>query len=201
MTYYLSKVFWRFAAPTSALVLISESATLWAVLDNSKFAVWLAAAAACALIIAAFTPIGLALTVPLEFRFAPSDSQVPPDGIVLLGGSGLNGVAAGAALSQDYSKARLIFSGFRNDPASFKIFSQLGGDPARIICIERARGCGYESGTRRRARQAYSSLGLSQWLDRRQKEMPAKHADKPHHLCARKLTVDSRQQLAYIVDL
>src|SRR5215469_16989287 len=136
MTYYLSKVFWRFAAPTSALVLISESATLWAVLDNSKFAVWLAAAAACALIIAAFTPIGLALTVPLEFRFAPSDSQVPPDGIVLLGGSGLNGVAAGAALSQDYSKARLIFSGFRNDPASFKIFSQLGGDPARIICIE-----------------------------------------------------------------
>jgi uncharacterized SAM-binding protein YcdF (DUF218 family) len=41
-----------------------------------------------------------------------------------------------AALSQDYSKARLIFSGFRNNPASFKIFAQLGGDPARIIYIE-----------------------------------------------------------------
>jgi hypothetical protein len=120
MTYYVSKVFWLLAAPTSALVLISGSAILWAVLGNSNCAAWLAAAAACALIIGAFTPIGLALAAPLEFRFAPSDSQVPPDGIVLLGGSGLNGVSAVAALSQDYSKARLIFSGFRNNPASFK---------------------------------------------------------------------------------
>jgi uncharacterized SAM-binding protein YcdF (DUF218 family) len=137
MTYYVSKVFWRLAAPTSALVLISGSATLWAVLGNSKCAAWLAAAAACGLVIGAFTPIGLALTVPLEFRFAPSDSQAPPDGIILLGGSGLSGVAAVAALSQDYPKARLIFSGLRaTNPASFKIFAQLGGDPARIIYIE-----------------------------------------------------------------
>src|SRR5215471_11190756 len=104
MTYYVSKMFWLLAAPTSALVLISGSATLWAVLDNSKFAAWLAAAAACGLIIAAFTPIGLALTVPLEFRFAPADPQAAPDGIILLGGSGLSGVTALAALSQDYSK-------------------------------------------------------------------------------------------------
>jgi uncharacterized SAM-binding protein YcdF (DUF218 family) len=136
MTYYISKVFWLLAAPTSALILISGSATLWAVLGNSKYGAWLAAAAACGLVIGAFTPIGLALTVPLEFRFAPSDSQAPPDGIILLGGSGLSAVAAMAALSQDYSKARLIFSGFRNHPASFKIFAQLGGDLARIIYIE-----------------------------------------------------------------
>jgi uncharacterized SAM-binding protein YcdF (DUF218 family) len=136
MTYYVSKVFWLLAAPTSALVLISGSATLWAVLGNSKYGAWLAAAAACGLIIGAFTPIGLALTVPLEFRFAPSDSQVPPDCIILLGGSGLAGVAAMAALSQHYSKARLIFSGFRNNPTSFKIFAQLGGDPARITYVE-----------------------------------------------------------------
>ena len=31
--------------------------------------------------------------------------------------------------------------------------------------------------------------------------MPAERADKPHHLYARKLTVDIRQQLAYIVEL
>jgi uncharacterized SAM-binding protein YcdF (DUF218 family) len=136
MAYYVSKVFWLLAAPTSALVLISGSATLWAVLGNSKYGAWLAAVAACGLIIGAFTPIGLALTVPLEFRFAPSDSQAPPDGIILLGGSGVSGVVALAALSQDYSKARLIFSGFRNNPASFEIFAQLGGDPARIIYIE-----------------------------------------------------------------
>jgi len=136
MTYYVSKIFWRFAAPTSALVLISGSATLWAVLGNSKYGAWLAAVAVCGLIIGAFTPIGLALAVPLEFRFAPSDSQTPPDGIILLGGNGFSGVAAMAALSQDYAQAQLIFSGYRNHPASFKIFAQLGGDPARIICVE-----------------------------------------------------------------
>ena len=95
MTYYLSKVFWLLAAPTSALVLISgRSATNWAVLGNSKCAAWLAAAAACGLVIGAFTPISLALAVPLEFRFAPADSEAPSDGIILLGGSGLNAVAA-----------------------------------------------------------------------------------------------------------
>jgi uncharacterized SAM-binding protein YcdF (DUF218 family) len=42
-----------------------------------------------------------------------------------------------AAFSQDYSKARLFFSGFRpTNPASFQMFAQLGGDPARIIYIE-----------------------------------------------------------------
>jgi uncharacterized SAM-binding protein YcdF (DUF218 family) len=137
MTYNVSKVFWFLAAPTRALVLISSSATLWAVLGNSKCAAWLAAAAACGLLIGAFTPIGLALAGPLEFRFAPSGSQAPPDGIIFLSGSGLGGVAAVAALSQDYSKARLIFSGFRaTNPASFKIFTRLGGEPARIIYIE-----------------------------------------------------------------
>jgi uncharacterized SAM-binding protein YcdF (DUF218 family) len=137
MTYYVSKLFWLLAAPTRALVLISGSATLWAVLGDSKCAAWVAAAVACGLVIGAFTPIGLALTVPLEFRFAPSDSQAPPDGIIFLGGSGLGGVAAVAALSQDYSKARLIFSGFRaTNPESFKIFAQLGGDPAAVIYIE-----------------------------------------------------------------
>ena len=61
MTYYISKVFWLLAAPTSALVLIGASAALWAVLGNSNCAAWLAAAAACGLVIGAFTPIGLAL--------------------------------------------------------------------------------------------------------------------------------------------
>ena len=90
MTYYVSKVFWLLAAPTSALVLISAIAALWAVLGSSKCAAWLAAAAACVLVIGAFTPIGLALTVPLEnrFPFSPPDSQAPPDGIIVLAGGG-----------------------------------------------------------------------------------------------------------------
>ena len=80
MAYYLSKVFWLLAAPTSALILIGGTTTLWAVLGSSKCAAWLAAAAACGLVIAAFSPFGLALAVPLEnrFPFSRPDPQVPP---------------------------------------------------------------------------------------------------------------------------
>src|SRR5256885_3272923 len=97
MTCYVSKVFWLIAAPTSALVLISAIAALWAVLGSSKFAASLAAAAAaCGLVIGAFTPIGVTLTVPLEYRFPfwQPDSQAPPDGIIVLAGAGNAGIDA-----------------------------------------------------------------------------------------------------------
>jgi uncharacterized SAM-binding protein YcdF (DUF218 family) len=136
MIYYVSKVFWLIAAPTNALVLISAIAALWVVLRSPNRVAWLAAAGACGLVVGAFTPIGVALMIPLEFRFARSDSQAPPDGIILLGGSGA-GVFVLAALSQDYPKSRLIISGLSaTDPASSEIFAQQGGDPARIIYIE-----------------------------------------------------------------
>ena len=139
MTYYVSKVFWLIAAPTSALVLISAIAALWAVLRSSKCAAWLAAAAACGLVIGAFTPIGVALIVPLEYRFAfsPPDSQAPPDGIIVLAGGGITGIDAVPALSRDYPKARLIFSGF--SATALKRFARLGGDPARVYMETRPR--------------------------------------------------------------
>jgi uncharacterized SAM-binding protein YcdF (DUF218 family) len=145
MTYYASRVFWLIAAPTNALVLISAIAAFWAVLRSPNCVAWLAAAAACGLVIGTFTPIGVALTVPLEYRFAfsPPDSLVPPDGIILLGGGGIGELRAVAALSQDYPKARLIFSGFdATDPAHdlrLKIFAQLGGDTTRISIESRPR--------------------------------------------------------------
>ena len=69
MIYYVSKVFWLIAAPTSALVLFSAIAAFWAALRSPNRVAWLAAAAACGLAIGTFTPIGIALTVPLESRF------------------------------------------------------------------------------------------------------------------------------------
>src|SRR5215470_13642625 len=90
MIYYSSKLFWLIAAPTSALVSITAIAACWAVLHGPTYAAWLAAAAACGLAIAAFTPIGVALMAPLENRFAfsRSDSQTVPDGIIVLAGNG-----------------------------------------------------------------------------------------------------------------
>jgi uncharacterized SAM-binding protein YcdF (DUF218 family) len=146
MIYYVSKVFWLIAAPTSGLVLISAIAALWAVLRGSNCAAWLAAAMACGLVIGTFTPIGFALTSPLEYRFFPfpqADSQATPDGIILLAGGRIDGIFAASALSQNYPKARLIFSGFvATDPTDkflLKTFALLGGDPARVYMEPRPR--------------------------------------------------------------
>ena len=134
MIYYVSKVLWLIAAPTSTLVLISASAALWAVV-GSNCAVWLAAAAACGLAIGAFTPISVALLAPLEYRFpfSPPDSQASPDGIIVLGGSSLRGIDAVEALSRDYPEARIIFSGY--SATMVARYARLGGDPARV-CVE-----------------------------------------------------------------
>jgi uncharacterized SAM-binding protein YcdF (DUF218 family) len=132
-----SKLLWLIAAPTSALVLISASAALWALLGSSKCAAWLAAAATCGLLIGAFTPIGIALTGPLEHRFvfSPPDSQAPPDGIIVLAGASNAGIEAAVALSRDYPKARLTFSGFT--ATALTRFARLGGDPERVYVESR----------------------------------------------------------------
>jgi len=142
MTYYLSKAFWLFAAPTSALVLISAGTAVWALLGSSNCAAWLSAAAAGGLVIGAFTPIGLALTIPLEnrFPFLLLDPQVPPDGIIILSGGGRAAIDAASTLSQDYPKARLTFCGFSAaDENLTKRLADLGGDPARIHIESRPR--------------------------------------------------------------
>jgi uncharacterized SAM-binding protein YcdF (DUF218 family) len=138
--YYASQMFWLLAAPTSALVLISAIAALWAVLGSSRSGARLAAAATCGLVIAGFTPIGLALMMPLEGRFAFStpDSQIVPDGIIVLAGAHIAGIEAAQALSRDYPKARIIFSGFQADHA-LKTFARVGGDPTRIYVESRPR--------------------------------------------------------------
>ena len=145
MTYYdVSKMFWLLAAPTNALILFSAIAALWAVLRRPNWVAWLAAAVACGLVVGAFTPIGLALKAPLEYRFpfSPPDPQAPPDGIILLGGAGNIGVIdAVLKLSKEYPKARLIFSGFNSAPDKYllDIFVRLGGDPERPYIEPRPR--------------------------------------------------------------
>ena len=142
MAYYLSKVFWLLAAPTSALVLITGTATLWAVLGSSKCAAWLAAAAACGLFIGAFAPIGLALAVPLEnrFPFLRPDPQVAPDGIIMLPGGAGEGIDAVSKLSQDYPKARLTFCGVSvGGKGLIKRLVDLGVDPGRINMVPESR--------------------------------------------------------------
>jgi uncharacterized SAM-binding protein YcdF (DUF218 family) len=140
MTYYVSKVFWLLAAPTNALILIGASAGLWAVLGGSEYAAWLAAAAACGLLSGAFTPIGLALAMPLESRFPLSrpSPQVAPDGIIILPGGA--GTEIAAELGRDYPETRLTFCGLA--AASKNLIERLadsGVDPSRISIESRSR--------------------------------------------------------------
>jgi len=141
MIYYLSKWFWLIAAPTSALALINAIAAFWAVLDGSTSAAWVAAAAAGGLVIAAFTPISVALSAPLEnrFKFALPDSQASLDGIIVLAGHGARSDAL-AALNQRFPKARFIFSGFKfSAMQSENLIAHLSVDPARVYWENRPR--------------------------------------------------------------
>jgi uncharacterized SAM-binding protein YcdF (DUF218 family) len=142
MIYYLGKALWLFAAPTSAFILISGSAGLFAVLGNSPSAAWLAATAACGLVTAAFTPIGLALTVPLETRFPlpQPDPRVSVDGIIMLPGGAGEGIAALSRPGQEYPKARLALCGF--GPAGKNLAKRLaeaGIDAVHINIVSRSR--------------------------------------------------------------
>src|SRR5262249_21351399 len=76
--------------------------------------------------------------IPLKHRFmafSPPDSQAPPDGIIVLGGSSLHGMNAVEDLSRDYPEARIIFSGFSS--TAINRFVRLGGDPARAYVESR----------------------------------------------------------------
>jgi uncharacterized SAM-binding protein YcdF (DUF218 family) len=70
--------------------------------------------------------------------FSPPDSQAPPDGIIVLGGSSEFGIEAAEALSRDYPEARIIFSGYSATDAVNR-FARLGGDPARVYVESRPR--------------------------------------------------------------
>ena len=126
-------MFWLIAAPTSALILVNVFATFWALLDGSTFAAWLAAAAACGLVIAAFTPIGFALMIPLENRFALSslsESQSAPDGIIFLAAPW----PKLAALNQRFPRARIIFSGYTiSETDSENLLVRLGIEAESVV--------------------------------------------------------------------
>jgi uncharacterized SAM-binding protein YcdF (DUF218 family) len=100
-----------------------------------------ATAGACGLVIGTFTPIGIVLATLLEYRFAftPSDLQAPPDGIILLAGTGIGGIDAVSALSQEYPKAQLIFSGWAADRNLIKRLGDLGIDQGRISIEPQSR--------------------------------------------------------------
>jgi uncharacterized SAM-binding protein YcdF (DUF218 family) len=162
MFYALSKLVWFFAAPSNALILLVVAASVCALLRYRRAAYGLAAAAVVFLFIAALTPLGVALLLPLENRFAQWQvtGNEPPAGIIVLGGAvdvriseargkplKLNEagerITALVALARQFPAAKLVFTGIA-EPVSeaeevAKKIEALGVDPRRLMLETRAR--------------------------------------------------------------
>jgi uncharacterized SAM-binding protein YcdF (DUF218 family) len=145
MHYLTSSAYSLIQTATNVLVLILAIATAWALWRRSKCAASLAVMAACALIFAAFMPIGEWLARPLENRFPPwqMGPHAAPDGIIAIGGESGERITALAELSLRFPQARLVYSGTNDSDPEFnellKIFARHGGMSQRIILETRSQ--------------------------------------------------------------
>lgn len=165
MFFYLSKIVWFFLQPSSALLVVALTG---AALLYTRW--WragrLAVTATLALLaIAGLSPLGQALILPLEQRFAPLADDAPaPDGIIVLGGAfdtvvspargvvALNEAAerltALVSLARRYPRAKLVFSGgsgqifypaAREAELARDMLAEAGLDPDRLTVEDRSR--------------------------------------------------------------
>ncbi len=84
-----SKLFWALAAPSTALTLLIGIGAVALVLGRLKTARWLIVTGAALLALAAHTPLGELLLLPLEQRFQRPSNLTADDfeGIIVLGGA------------------------------------------------------------------------------------------------------------------
>lgn len=132
MFFYISKILWFFAQPSNALLILLFVGTvmLW-----SRWARWgrrVVLLSGLLFFAAGLSPLGHALILPLENRFARADlgSGESPSGIIILGGAqdmsivAARGVIAvneaaerlieAAALARRHPEAKVMFSGGSN---------------------------------------------------------------------------------------
>ena len=126
MLFILSKVFWIFAAPVNAALILCIVGIVLLWTRWARTGRWLVSLGIAVLLVVAALPIGGILTVVLEARFPPQATPYGEvDGIIVLGGStspglteargqpALNAAAerliAFAELSRRYPEAKLVF--------------------------------------------------------------------------------------------
>jgi len=165
MFFLISKVLGFFALPSNAIVLVGLLGVLLIGGRLSQLGVRLAAASVLLIAVCGFSPLGTALLLPLENRFAPwSPAHGPPDGIIVLGGAFDNAVSgaradlalndaaermtSAVALARRYPAAKIVFSGgygelFPEGPSegelALRLFERLGIERNRIRVEDRSR--------------------------------------------------------------
>jgi uncharacterized SAM-binding protein YcdF (DUF218 family) len=165
MFFVLSKILSFFAIPSNVLIMLGLLGALAMFTRFARAGLQLVIASLFVLAILGLSPVGNALTIPLEQRFPPWDaSGGAPVGIVVLGGavtadvSGARGQVAlneaaermteAVALARKYPQARIIFSGgigelFTTGPpeaeVALRLFEELGVARERIVSEDRSR--------------------------------------------------------------
>ncbi|NOT40363.1 MAG: YdcF family protein [Alphaproteobacteria bacterium] len=128
MFYFISKIVWFFVTPSNALVTVTLLGLLLMRTKRDVLGGRLAAVGAVGLLVAGISPLGNALVLPLEERFAAHhDEGVPVAGFIVLGGTydtevtnergqmALNEtgerIVALGDLARRYPAARIIYAG------------------------------------------------------------------------------------------
>ena len=160
MFFILSKTLGVLLLPTNFLIVLALVGVLLSLTRFTRAGRRLMIAAVLLLAVAAFSPVGNLLLLPLESRFPPADAAqgAPPDGIVVLGGpidadlsaahgmpvitSSPDRIVAAAVLARKYPNARIVFSGGSSSLISNEqreadyaaaLFESLGIDKTRLI--------------------------------------------------------------------
>jgi uncharacterized SAM-binding protein YcdF (DUF218 family) len=129
MFYFVSKLFFQLARPLHFLIILMLLGLGLQITPARRLGLWLVNGAVVILILIAMSPLAFWITIPLEERFPRIDHvDVPPDGIIVLGGAienipeygrphliSLNDAAERLTeiprLAQLYPKARIIYTG------------------------------------------------------------------------------------------
>lgn len=162
MFFITSKLFWLIAAPSSLLLLLLA---LGLFLSRMRFGRQLTALAASVLLVAAFSPLGELMLIPLEERFArPGADLAPPTGIIVLGGAvdedltrlrdqvalteAAGRMTEAVHLALRFPHARLVFSGGTahlrgasqtESDAARRLWGELGVAPERMSFEDQSR--------------------------------------------------------------
>jgi uncharacterized SAM-binding protein YcdF (DUF218 family) len=166
MFFYLSKIVWFFAQPSSLLAVLFAIGTYLYWRGQGRKGVRAFFAAALIYAIGGLSPLGNILLIPLEQAHVRDAGQAmdPPQGIIVLGGA-VDTVVASArdevplteaaerltatvALARRFPEAKIVFSGgdgalvyrgMTEAAAVRRFFSEMGLDLSRVIFEERSR--------------------------------------------------------------
>ena len=165
MFFIISKALGFFALPSNLIVVLGLFGVLLIGGRFTQLGLRLAAASVLLIAVCGFSPLGTALLLPLENRFAPWDpTHGQPDGIIVLGGAFENAISAARGdisvneaaermtsavdLARRFPAAKIVFSGGNGEllpegpseaELALRLFERFGVERSRVRVDDRSR--------------------------------------------------------------